>query len=123
MSPLVGCGDPNGRQPVSGAVTFQGKPLDQGVIEFSSPATKSGSPIVNGKYSVPADSGLEPGVYKVIITSGDGRTPADSPDGIPGPTGGNIISKERIPAEYNTKSKQEITVSGSKSNTFDFTIP
>jgi len=120
---FVGCGDPNGRQPVSGAVTFQGKPLDQGVIEFSSSATKSGAPIISGKYTVPADSGLEPGVYKVFISAGDGRTPVDSPDGMPGPTGANIVSKEKIPAEYNTKSKQEITVSGSKPNVFDFTIP
>jgi len=123
ISTFVGCADPNGRQPVSGDVTFQGKPLDQGVIEFSSSTTKSGAPIISGKYTVPADSGLEPGVYKVFISAGDGRTPVDSPDGMPGPTGANIVSKEKIPAEYNTKSKQEVTVTSSKSNIFDFTIP
>lgn len=123
LSSILGCGDPNGRQPISGVVTFQGKPLDQGVIEFSSSATKTGAPIINGTYTVPTDSGLEPGVYKVFISAGDGRTPVDSPDGIPGPTGGNIVSKEKIPAEYNTKSKQEVTISSSKSNKFDFAIP
>ena len=123
ITSLVGCGDPNGRQPISGVVTFQGKPLDQGIIEFSSSATMSGAPIIGGKYTVPADSGLEPGVYKVCISAGDGRTPVDSPDGMPGPTGANIVSKEKIPPEYNTKSKQEVTVTGSKPNVFDFTIP
>jgi len=123
ISSIIGCGDPNGRQPISGIVTFQGKPLDQGVIEFSSSATKTGAPVINGKYAVPADSGLEPGVYKVSISAGDGRTPVDSVDGMPGPTGANIVSKEKIPAEYNTKSKQEVTVTSTKSNKFDFTIP
>ena len=88
-----------------------------------SSSVKSGAPIIKGKYTMPADQGLTPGKYKVMITAGDGRTPADSPDGMPGPTGANIISKDRIPPEYNTNSKQEVTVTDKGPNNFDFKIP
>ena len=63
---LAGCGGGDGldRHRVKGTVTFQGKPLDQGSIEFS-PAdgqgTISGGSITNGHYDLPADHGLEPG--------------------------------------------------------------
>jgi hypothetical protein len=79
--------------------------------------------ISKGTYDIPQDQGLIPGTYKVMITSGDGRTPADTPDGLPGPTGANIVSKELIPPEYNTKTNQEVTVASSGKNKFDFNIP
>lgn len=121
---IIGCGGgTGGRVPVTGVITLKGVPLDDGTIEFSSPSVKSGASIIKGKYSMPADQGLTPGKYKVMITAGDGKTPADSPDGMPGPTGANIISKDRIPAEYNTNSTQEVTVTDKGPNKFDFTIP
>ncbi len=119
----LGCGGNGGRMPISGVITLKGKPIAEGVIEFVSDGMKSGTIISKGKYDIPADQGLVPGVYKVLITAGDGRTPVDSPDGLPGPTGANIVSKETIPAEYNTKSKQEVTVKASATNKFDFSIP
>lgn len=124
LGSITGCGaGNNGRLPVSGVITLKGEPLDDGTIEFSSPSVKSGASIIKGKYSMPADQGLSPGKYKVMITAGDGKTPADSPDGLPGPTGANIISMDRIPAEYNTNSTQEVTVTDKGPNKFDFTIP
>lgn len=109
--------------PIQGDVTLKGKPLDEGVIEFVSDSTKSGATILKGKYDIPVDQGLMPGVYKVLITAGDGRTPADSLDGLPGPSGANIVSKDLIPPEYNTNSKQEVTVKSSPPNKFNFAIP
>ena len=121
---ITGCGAGNdGRLPVNGVVTLKGEALDDGIIEFVSSNLKSGASIIKGKYTVPPDQGLKPGNYKVTITAGDGRTPAVSPDGAPGPTGANIVSKDRIPAEYNTNSKQEVTVTDAGPNKFDFTIP
>lgn len=119
----VGCGRGDGRLAVSGDVTLKGKPLEDGIIEFSSEAIRTGAPILKGKYEIPADQGLSPGEYKVSITAGDGRTPVESPDGIPGPTGANIVSKDLVPPEYNSKSKIKATVTTSGPNKFDYQIP
>lgn len=123
MPLLFGCGNSDGRMAIDGTVSLKGKPIKEGVIEFVSEAGKSGAIITDGKYAIPADQGLTPGTYKVLITAGDGRTSIDSADGMPGPTGGNIVSKDTIPAEYNTKSKQEVTVKATGPNKFDFPIP
>jgi hypothetical protein len=126
---LVGCGERNPRREVSGTVTLAGENLDEGVIEFHPisaadpdlPATNAGAVIAEGKYLIPAEQGLVPGKYRVLITSGDGVTPAD-PEGIPGPSG-NFVSKDRIPPEYNQKSTIEVEVADADPNTFDFDIP
>jgi len=126
---LGGCG-PNagGRQEVKGTIKLKGQPLDQGQIRFvpisGDGTTQEGAPITNGEYKIDRMHGLMPGTYKVSITSGDGRTPHDAPpDQPPGPTGANIISKDRIPPEYNTNSKQEVEVSAKSPNVFNFDIP
>ena len=123
---ILGCG-PNygGRQEVKGTIKLKGQLLDQGVIDFTpleSQPTKGGALISNGAYLIPAKSGLMKGKYRVIITAGDGRTRENS-DEPPGPTGANIISKERIPADYNVNSKQEVEVTDNKRNVFDYDIP
>lgn len=120
---FFGCGPGDGRIAVNGSVTLGGAPLDEGVIEFVSVGMKSGATIQNGKYEIPRDQGLVEGTYKVMITSGDGKTPADSPDGLPGPTGANIVSKDKISKEYNINTKLEAKVQGSSPNKFDFAIP
>ena len=114
-----------GRQEIKGSVKLKGQPLDQGVIDFTpleSQATKSGAVINNGAYLIPRAQGLMKGKYRVIITAGDGRTRENS-DEPPGPSGANIISKERIPPEYNVNTKQEIEVKDSGTNIFDYDIP
>src|SRR5262249_36981726 len=59
------------RQLVSGTVTLDWRPLKSGTIGFqpTSPglATKVYATIVDGRYSIPAEKGLVPGTYKVII--------------------------------------------------------
>ena len=118
VASLASCG-PNygGRQQVKGTIKLKGQLLDQGQI------TKEGALIANGEYLLDRAHGLMPGTYRVSITSGDGRTRADSPDDSPGPTGANIISKDRIPPEYNTRSKQEVEVTDKKPNVFNYDIP
>ncbi|MDR1484808.1 MAG: hypothetical protein LBT09_08295 [Planctomycetaceae bacterium] len=64
---ILGCGNdnPQGRVPIRGEVTFDGKPLEQGEILFSSlpdstPVVATGSPVKNGTFSIPAKQGLIP---------------------------------------------------------------
>ncbi len=124
ISLIAGCGESDPRVPVEGTITFGGKPLPGGTIEFVSDQLRTGAMISEGQYAIPKTHGLLPGTYKVKITSGDGKTPIDAPeDFVPGPTGANIVSKELIPPEYNSKSTQEVTVEANKVNRFDYTIP
>ncbi len=125
---ITGCSPSNPRREVSGKVLFKGAPLDHGTITFNPlgggkegvPTTKEGAAIENGEYKILAEMGLTPGKYQVIISSGDNIDPSN-PDGMPGPSG-NYVSKDRIPAAYNTASKQEVEVKDTPPNVFDWDI-
>jgi hypothetical protein len=107
MAGCSGSRDELPREPVSGAVTMDGQPLADGVIQFS-PAAGSGAVptsatalIEKGEFSIPRADGLVPGKYKVSIS------------GIPVPretrTKSNLGKKkvapikEPVPAKYNTQ--------------------
>jgi hypothetical protein len=119
---LGGCGPEPAGLSVSGEVTFQGKPLDQGTITFSpedGQGTFSGGQIQDGRYLVPAENGLAPGKYTVRIMSiaGGGATTGgleDEPASEP---------KERIPLRYNLETTLEAEVKESGENKFDYKIP
>jgi hypothetical protein len=129
IASLSGCGRSyGGRKAISGTVKLKGEPVNDGTIDFlpisGDQATKSGAQILNGSYKIPAEFGLLPGKYRVSITAGDGRTRADAPaDQPPGPTGANIVSKDRIPKEYNIESTQEVEVTEKGPNVFNYDIP
>lgn len=125
---LAGCTktDPSGRQAISGTVTLQGKPLDRGTISFTSldpkVAALTGAMIKDGKFSVSADKGLPPGTYRVRISSADtGSVGTASGAEAPGESG--PAAKERIPPEFGTQSKQEVTITKDGKNYFEFNIP
>jgi hypothetical protein len=123
---LAGCSDPSAPRAVSGFVKLEGQPLKEGSISFEpldKQGTKSGAPIIDGEYDIPADHGLKPGMYVVQITAGDGKTPANV-DEIAAPGGGtNIVSVDLVPEDWNTKSQQVIEIKPSGPNRFDFDIP
>src|SRR5437870_1956612 len=105
---LTGCGgDPNARQAVSGTVTFNGQPLDQGRIHFvpvDKTKSDSGATVENGKYNIPRDVGLMPGTYKVSVYSYDQKGAKVQSSEIPGEPSAKQF-KERIPAQYNVQTK------------------
>jgi len=130
----LGCGEPNplGRKAISGTITFDGSPLEYGMIEFSptDPAGHSSGGVINdGTYQIPAPQGLPPGTYKARITSPTDSGPAEDEEEEllpPGPQEGGRQpppAKERIPAEFNTKSDKLVDVTVEGPNTFDFEIP
>jgi hypothetical protein len=124
---VAGCsGSYGGRMEVTGAVKLVGQPIQDGTIVFKpldKQDTQSGAQIVKGEYKVPRPQGLKPGKYLVQISSGDGKTPVNLDEGAaPGPSS-NITSVDRVPDDWNIRSKQEIEVKSSGPNRFDFEIP
>ena len=70
---LVGCQPASTieRVDVSGTVTYQGEPVQKGIISFE-PMEKgpvAGTNITNGKYQAKGDAGVPPGKYHVKISS------------------------------------------------------
>ena len=120
----VGCG-PSGPKlyPVSGTVTFQGKPLDKGFIQFSpkegSDGTLAGAEIKEGKYSIAKKTGVTPGSYVVRVSSAVTDAPIDT--GAPGEAPPPVADK--IPAAFNTESTLTFEAKAQENNVFDVTIP
>jgi hypothetical protein len=115
---VVGCGNPTGRVGLSGSVTFRGKPVDSGTIQFRARAGTGGdaavAAIVNGRYDIPAAHGVPPGTYEVVISSPDPNPPKIGE--------GYGLSAERLPAKVNTATTLKVEVTARGPNQFDFPI-
>jgi len=113
LSVASGCGEPNplGRRAVHGAVTFQGKPVDYGGIQFMPEdpqrGVSSGAMIEGGKYQIKTTDGLPPGSYKVMISSAD-QAEKEKVEGPPGDE--RTYAKERIPRKYNLQTELKVDV-------------
>ena len=131
---VTGCGpsNPLGRLAISGKVTFDGEPLDGGMIKFrpqQRDGVSSGTGITNGIYDIAAHQGLPPGTYTVRIFSTiepeDAPLPDESQadDGMT-PTGGlgRARAKERIPPKYNSATDLAIEVTEEGPNEFNFDL-
>jgi hypothetical protein len=127
---LAGCGSPGDnlpREPVSGTVTLDGKPLERGTISFqpdSALPTAAAVPITAGSYSMARAEGLVPGTYRVLISS---TPPAvvtiDPTTGMPPPPGKPTPPpKELLPAKYNASSTLSAEVKAGAANRFDFAL-
>jgi hypothetical protein len=118
----TGCGGPaNGRLEISGNVTLDGVPLDQGVITFTDAERKlpsSGAMIAAGEFHIPGGKGLQPGEYKVSIDSAD----ESNAGGSVGPYS-MVIPRSKIPPRYNTETvlTANVTLDGDNVFVFDLT--
>lgn len=67
---MAGCSSSD-RHSVSGDVTLDGKPMENGSISFrpvpGNDSNTAGGTISNGKFHLPANHGLKPGKYMVTI--------------------------------------------------------
>ena len=123
---FVGCGPRSDRLAVNGEVTLDGAPLDQGAIRLTSTGSEklfaSGAVVRDGKFHVPQEKGLPPGTYRVEISSPDTAAPPVVYKSAPGEPTLPPTAPERIPPEYNSKSKQTIEVTTAGDNNFKFDI-
>lgn len=125
---VPGCDSGPKKARVRGSVSFDGKPIEEGMIELvpiddtSGPST--GGMISGGKYEIAADRGpLLGGTYEVRIQgfkkTGQTVVDRDRPNAPPTETKANFI-----PAEFNSKSTLKVTVSSkSAEHNFDLTSP
>lgn len=134
----AGCGGADGVA-VSGAVTFQGQPVEDGMIQFISndaagAGRSAGAPIVDGKYAIARNGGPPPGSYRVEVTSyQDVRQ--QSPEELAGAMFGRdpselgiapealMVRENVIPESYNTGSKLTITIPSQRTFEYDVEIP
>ncbi len=123
---IAGCGgpsDPLNRQAIRGEVTLKNQPLDNGSISFDPQDRENGrsggATITDGKFVIDQKRGLPPGTYTVRVNSADSQT---EEVGEPGESR-RQLPKERIPASWNTKSDQTISVVDGEENSFQFAIP
>ena len=116
--------DSDGLQAISGSVIVDGAPVPAGSIRFEpteGQASFSGAMIANGKYTVPKDSGLLAGKYRVAITAPmPGTVDTGSQQALPGEA--PPLAKDLIPPDWNSASTHFIEVKKGGGNTFPFEI-
>lgn len=128
---LAGCGGGGiERAAIKGTVTFDGQPIDQGVISFipsgSNSGPSTGAEIRNGKYEILAENGPVPGTNRVEIT-GLRSTGTSEVKGVgqgsSGPSASGTVTNIEmyIPEQFNTKSTLEFLVE-SGNNVEDFAL-
>ena len=124
LAMVCGCSDrdPQRRRAIRGSVTLDGTPVEKGNIRFQADGptgTSSGALINGGEYSIPAEKGLSPGKYKVMIFAPKPGT-GESVGAVPGDPVPPAV--EMIPAEYNVNSNKFIEVAEKDLYEFDFDI-
>jgi hypothetical protein len=114
----AGCGPKTDRLEISGQVNLDGAPLDDGLIRFTSGGDTpmaAGAVIQDGRYEIPAEKGLLPGEYVVVIHSPDNDAPKIHYQGIP-------TAPDRIPSQYNAETTLKAQVAQGEANSFDFDL-
>jgi hypothetical protein len=126
---IAGCGrGDTDRCAISGEVTLDGRPVDGGNIQIDPLEAKqpsaSGALVQAGRYSIPRQTGLVPGKYRVHIYWAEKVNTGIVPT-ITGDVGHNVNvtpPRELIPAKYNTESELTIEVRQNDANRFDFAL-
>jgi hypothetical protein len=115
----AGCsGEELFRQPVSGYVTLDGKPLALGVVNFypvqgndSGIMINGGAMVKDGYFSMPRSSGLIPGKYSVLISAAEPRHRRHgNREEREEHEDNETVAREVVPAKYNTETELAIEI-------------
>ncbi|QEG29768.1 hypothetical protein GobsT_45660 [Gemmata obscuriglobus] len=115
---MAGCGGPPKAQ-VSGTVTFNGEPIENGIIQFypaGGAGQTAGGGIENGKYQLETSTGEMTVTINASKVVGK-RAMYDTPD-----SPKVDVLKELIPAEYNTTSTLKVTLKPGVNEKVDFNL-
>jgi hypothetical protein len=122
---MTGCGssEPK-RYAVSGTVSYKKQPIPNGTITFiiADGGVAGGSAINEGKYEIPASSGLLPGKYKVSISYPDPKFQVqETPGDAPGIGGQDTRPRDFLPKKYNSETTLTVEIKEGN-NTFPFDL-
>jgi hypothetical protein len=113
-----GCFGDSSMVPVSGLVLLDGRPLSAGAIDFyrvgkepSAEASRAGSLVTNGRFSLSRESGLSPGRYRISVYSAGQKKPGRGGVTVPGDD--EKAAREFVPRKYNSDSKLEFEIADS----------
>lgn len=127
----IGCSgreDDFPREPISGTVIYDGKPLKSGTIQFFPASQKegiaSGGPVIDGKFDVAMKEGPVPGKYSVMIFARDENPePVTAGGEMPGEVQGKKSKTSGlIPLRYNLQTKLGAEVKPDGPNTYAFVL-
>ncbi|WP_237228003.1 carboxypeptidase-like regulatory domain-containing protein [Rubinisphaera sp. JC750] len=121
---VAGCGgssEPQGT--LSGKVTYNGEPVSEGVVIFSSSGASFGAQAdieEDGSYTLSTyEGGVPPGTYEVAVLP----PTITLPDTEDSPGGEALKEVDNIPQKYRSTQSSELTVTINEgSNTFDIAM-
>ena len=119
LLPMAGCTAGDGRLAVQGTVTLDGKPLENGSINFrpaaSNQAPSSGGTIKQGGFALKTAQGLKPGEYLVTVQAfrKTGRTIDD-------PQMGQV--EETVPVKFRETMPLKASIVAGAENQFEFAL-
>ena len=124
LAVVAGCGGAPETVQVSGKVTFDGAPVDDGQIEFEPQgAGRMAFAIVSaGQYATPKDRGVQPGKYLVRITASRSTGKTAKTDAFIRDEAAATINEQFIPAKYNSTSQLEIEITPSEAIEHNFEL-
>ncbi len=118
----VGCGDPTGRQRVTGTVTVDGSPLPEARISLRPLARgpRTGGIVENGEFQISKQKGPLPGEYAVAIQSFRKTGRMISPESNPGVKVPEL--RQSLPPNYNTRTELRMEVTPGGTNHFEYDL-
>jgi hypothetical protein len=121
---IVGCGDADGRLPIGGNVSWEGRPLEKGSIVFVPTSghrgPKVGAQIIAGQYQIDRERGPTEGMYRVEVRSDTGEHPHSPTDARP--RAAPAKSQITISPEFNSESRLTVAISADQTQ-FNFELP
>ena len=122
---LAGCGKQGlERAVISGRVSYQGEPVQRGLLRFvpieGTKGPPAGATIEAGSFTVKALGGVPVGTARVEIKAYRDIGPPPDPQS-PGAMLGMRPGKQYLPAKYNKRSELKVTIDGGD-QTIDFEL-